>query len=108
MEPIPLDGELLMLLARAKYRNAANPVVPARVAQHVSLRLRPLDPGNARFVGEAFTLRYIPAREDIDVVEAFQDPEHPQRKAVESVGAGQVLVMDCRNERVPPQPAASW
>jgi regulator of RNase E activity RraA len=56
----------------------------------------PLDSGNARLVGEAFTLRYIPAREDVDVLEVFRDPDHPQRRAVESVGPGQVLVMDCR------------
>lgn len=49
-------------------------------------------------VGEAFTLRYIPAREDLDVVEAFDDYDHPQRKAMESVDQGQVLVMDCRRE----------
>ncbi len=60
--------------------------------------LRPLNPSAAPFVAEAFTLRYIPAREDLDVVEAFQDPEHPQRKAIESVGDGQVLVMDSRND----------
>ena len=60
--------------------------------------LRPLDPGSARFVGEAFTLRYIPAREDLDVLTAFQDPAHPQRLAIESVGPGQVLVMDCRGQ----------
>jgi regulator of RNase E activity RraA len=60
--------------------------------------LRPLDPASARFVGEAFTLRYIPAREDLDVVAAFDDPEHPQRKAIETAPAGQVLVMDSRGE----------
>ena len=49
-------------------------------------------------VGEAFTLRYIPAREDLDLVSAFDNPEHPQRKAVETVPPGQVLVMDCRRE----------
>jgi len=51
-----------------------------------------------KMVGQAFTLRYIPAREDIDVVEAFRDPEHPQRLAVESVPAGRVLVSDCRQD----------
>jgi regulator of RNase E activity RraA len=60
--------------------------------------VRPLDPGAARFAAEAFTLRYIPAREDLDVLEAFRDPRHPQRHAVESAGPGQVLVMDCRGE----------
>jgi regulator of RNase E activity RraA len=58
--------------------------------------LRPMNADCARFVGEAFTLRYIPAREDLDVVESFQNPEHPQRRAIESTGPGQVLVMDSR------------
>ncbi len=58
--------------------------------------LRPLNPDATRIVGPAFTLRYIPAREDIDVVESFQDPEHPQRQAVETAPPGSVLVMDCR------------
>jgi regulator of RNase E activity RraA len=49
-------------------------------------------------VGPAFTLRHIPAREDLDVVEAFRSPEHPQRVAVESVPQGYVLVMDCRQD----------
>lgn len=60
--------------------------------------VRPLNPSAAAFVGEAFTLRYIPAREDLDVVEVFQDPKHPQRYAIESIGAGHVLVMDSRGD----------
>ncbi|MEP0235736.1 ribonuclease activity regulator RraA [Roseibium sp.] len=47
-------------------------------------------------VGQAFTLRYIPAREDLNQLEVFKDPEHPQRVAVETVPEGHVLVMDCR------------
>ena len=58
--------------------------------------LRPLNPSASRMVGTAFTLRYIPGREDLDVLSVFADPEHPQRKAVEPVAPGQVLVMDCR------------
>jgi regulator of RNase E activity RraA len=58
--------------------------------------LRPLHDPTERMVGTAFTLRYIPAREDLDVLAVFQDPDHPQRKAVESVSPGQVLVIDCR------------
>ncbi|MGO4711406.1 ribonuclease activity regulator RraA [Bradyrhizobium sp. 2TAF24] len=52
-----------------------------------------------KLVGPAFTLRYIPAREDIDVIEVFRDPEHPQRRAIETVPPGHVLVMDCRQDR---------
>jgi regulator of RNase E activity RraA len=58
----------------------------------------PLNPAASRFVAEAFTLRYIPAREDLDVLDAFSDPEHPQRRAIESLGRGQALVMDCRGD----------
>jgi regulator of RNase E activity RraA len=49
-------------------------------------------------VGEAYTLRYIPAREDVDLLEGFTDPEHPQRKAVENCPAGHVLVIDSRKD----------
>lgn len=55
-------------------------------------------PSNPRFVGEAFTLRFIPAREDLDVVEVFKDPNHPQRLAVETIGSGQVMVVDSRGD----------
>jgi regulator of RNase E activity RraA len=50
-------------------------------------------------VGAAFTMRNIPAREDLDQLSAFDNPEHPQRKAIESVPPGQVLVLDCRGEK---------
>jgi regulator of RNase E activity RraA len=56
-------------------------------------------PGAPNLVGPAFTLRNIPAREDIDHVGVFQDPDHPQRKAVESAPPGSVLVQDCRGDR---------
>ena len=58
----------------------------------------PLNPDAPPMVGEAYTLRYIPAREDIDVIEVFKDPSHPQRKAVEAIPPGHVLVMDCRGD----------
>ena len=49
-------------------------------------------------VGPAFTLRYIPAREDINGLEVFRDPGHPQRVAVETCPAGHVLIMDSRKD----------
>ncbi len=47
-------------------------------------------------VGEAFTLRYIPAREDLNGIEVFRDRQHPQRAAIEQCPPGAVLVMDSR------------
>ena len=60
--------------------------------------VKPLVKGKATMVGEAFTLRYIPAREDLNPITVFQDPEHPQRVAVETCPAGAVLVIDSRKD----------
>jgi regulator of RNase E activity RraA len=56
-------------------------------------------PTTGNLVGPAFTMRSIPAREDLDQISAFDDPNHPQRKAIESVPPGHVLVLDCRQEK---------
>ncbi len=56
--------------------------------------VRPINVGAARMVGEAFTLRFIPAREDIDVMAAYADETHVQRRAMEECPAGNVLVID--------------
>jgi regulator of RNase E activity RraA len=56
-------------------------------------------PKGENMVGPAYTLRNIPAREDLDVLNIFLDPEHPQRKAIETVPPGYVLVQDCRGEK---------
>ena len=60
--------------------------------------LRPLNPASPPMVGVAYTLRYIPAREDLDNIRAFDDRTHPQRVAVEECPAGHVLVMDSRGD----------
>ena len=59
---------------------------------------RPLDARHCRMAGPAFTLRYIPAREDLDTLSVFQDPRHPQRHAVETIPPGAVMVIDSRGD----------
>ena len=49
-------------------------------------------------VGPAYTLRYMPAREDLNTIDVFKDRAHPQRKAVEECPPGAVLVIDCRGD----------
>lgn len=56
------------------------------------------DPVGGNMVGPAFTMRNIPAREDLDQISSFDDYDHPQRKGIESVPSGHVLVLDCRGE----------
>ncbi len=60
--------------------------------------VRPLNPDLGNMVGEAFTLRYIPAREDLNLISVFQDRGHPQRKAVEECPPGAVMVIDSRKD----------
>lgn len=49
-------------------------------------------------VGPAFTLRNIPAREDLDSLNVLGDRTHPQREAIEITPEGHVLVVDCRGD----------
>jgi regulator of RNase E activity RraA len=60
--------------------------------------VHPVNPKGAPMVGEAFTLRYIPAREDLNPLSVFQDRAHPQRKAVEECPEGAVFVIDSRKD----------
>lgn len=60
--------------------------------------VRPLSPKKENMVGQAFTLRYIPAREDLNTLDVFRNPEHPQRAAVERCPPGAVLIMDSRRD----------
>ncbi|WP_297770582.1 ribonuclease activity regulator RraA [uncultured Roseovarius sp.] len=58
----------------------------------------PVAPKDENMVGPAFTLRYIPAREDRNPITVFRNPDHPQRVAMETCPEGHVLVMDARRD----------
>ena len=60
--------------------------------------VRPLGPDQPALVGEAYTLRYMPAREDLNPIDVFRDRAHPQRKAIEECPPGAVLVIDSRKD----------
>jgi regulator of RNase E activity RraA len=60
--------------------------------------VHPLNPGLPNMVGEAFTLRYIPAREDLNPIGVFKDRAHPQRRAIEECPPGAVMVIDSRKD----------
>ncbi|MCG8597315.1 MAG: ribonuclease activity regulator RraA [Kiloniellales bacterium] len=60
--------------------------------------VRPLKPKGRTMVGLAFTLRYIPAREDLNQLEVFRDRSHPQRAAIEACPEGHVMVIDSRKD----------
>lgn len=93
MEPAVIDQ-----LRRVSTATVQNQLFARGLRNTVIRGVHALSPEHNRFVAEAFTLRYIPAREDIDVIAAFRDPNHPQRVAVDTVPAGQALVVDSRQD----------
>src|SRR3979490_476688 len=54
---------------------------------------KPLRPGQPRIVGPAFTLRFVPAREDLATPESWASPTST-RAAIECMPAGCVAVVD--------------
>jgi regulator of RNase E activity RraA len=67
--------------------------------RNVLLRnVKPLRAYETPMVGPAYTLRFIPAREDLDGFGVKPDANEIQRQAFELTPAGHVLVMDCREE----------
>ena len=58
----------------------------------------PMERKPVTMVGQAFTLRYIPAREDRNPLTVFRNRDHKQRVAVETCPQGYVLVMDARKD----------
>ena len=94
----PIDQSTLDALGQASTATIATQLFKLGLRNQVLNGLLPANPGNCRFAGEATTLRYIPMREDLDVLEVFQDPDHPQRKAIETARPGTVLVIDCRGD----------
>ena len=62
---------------------------------NVSLRgVIPLDPSLGRFAGPAYTLRYVPLREDLQPQQYLNHPANLMTPIVESIPAGAVMVMD--------------
>ena len=59
---------------------------------------RPLRPGQPRLVGRAFTLRFVPAREDLATPASWGSPIST-RAAIEDMPAGCIAVVDAMGVR---------
>lgn len=95
---IELHPETLPRLAKASTASVATLLYKRGFANAYVQGVLPLAQNKPTMVGPAFTLRHIPARPDTDPIEAFREPDHPQRVAVEQCPQGHVLVMDCRQD----------
>ena len=92
-----LDGRVLEI-ARAVSTATLSSQLQKRGFVHAWMQgVLPLRP-DSRLAGQAFTLRYIPTREDLERPGEFDNRTNKQRVAVESVGPGDVLVIDARGD----------
>lgn len=85
-----LQGVSVATLATALYRRG--------LRNQVIQGVHPIAQKGKNMVGPAYTLRYMPAREDRNQLTEFRNPKHPQRVAIEECPAGHVLVMDSRKD----------
>ena len=95
--PIPLSDETIAQLRGSSTATIIGQLVKRGVRRTFMTDVHPLRP-HERMVGVAFTLRYVPAREDVDTGVTFDNETNIQRIAIERVDAGEVLVIDARGD----------
>lgn len=94
-----LKPDTRIKLKRVSTATLATALFKRGFRQQMVQDVQPLgQPRAESMVGEAFTLRYMPAREDLNPLSAFRDRGHPQRRAVEEAPPGCVFVIDSRKD----------
>lgn len=91
-----LSNEAVQALRRASTATLSTQLLRRGFRNTYLAGLTPTRP-DLRMVGYAFTLRYVPMREDLDQID-YDNTTNVQRLAVESVGPEDVLVIDARND----------
>ena len=92
-DPIPLDPEVVRVLSDVTTATLTT-VLLKKGLRNVWIRgSKPLQPGQPRLVGRAFTLRFVPAREDLATPASWGAPIST-RAAIEAMPAGCVAVVD--------------
>ena len=88
-----LSAETVQLLQRISTATITT-VLLKKGLRNVWMRgTRPLRPGQRRLVGPAFTLRFVPAREDLATPESWSKPIST-RTAIEAMPEGCIAVVD--------------
>ena len=94
----PVSEATIEKLRHVSVATLATALFKRGLRRQVIQDVRPVKPSGKNMVGPAFTLRYMPAREDRNQLAEFRKPDHPQRHAIETCPPGHVLVMDSRKE----------
>ena len=98
MTDYALSDETRAKLMKASTASVATALYKRGLRNQFIQNVHPVAWKGKNMVGQAFTLRYIPAREDRNPITVFRNADHPQRVAVETCPPGWVLVMDSRKD----------
>jgi regulator of RNase E activity RraA len=96
MSGYKLSSETKSRLQTVSVATLATALYKRGLRSQVIQDVRPVARKGRNMVGPAFTLRYMPAREDRNQLVEFRSPKHPQRVAVETCPPDHILVMDSR------------
>lgn len=93
VDPMPLSADLVRILSGVTTATLTT-VLLKKGLRNVWMRgARPLQPGQPRLVGRAFTLRFVPAREDLATPASWGAPIST-RAAIEAMPEGCIAVVD--------------
>lgn len=95
--PAPPAPDVLAALRGAGTATVSTQLLKRGLRAHYLRGVRPLGAA-APFAAPAYTLRYVPAREDKAVPEVWTDRAYPQRAAIEEAPAGWALVVDAMGD----------
>jgi regulator of RNase E activity RraA len=94
----PLPSDVFDKLRRVSTSTLATQLYKRGFRQPALLGVRPLSQVVDGFVGEAFTMRFIPSREDVDTLEPYRSGNTLQWESIENVPPGHVVVVDSRGD----------
>src|SRR5690554_6296089 len=95
----PLEPEVIEQLKGTSTATLATVLYIHGFRSRVIRRTRRLNPGGPVMVGIARTLRYVAGREDLDTLALWARDDNPQRRIADEIGAGEVLVIEAREEQ---------
>src|SRR3954452_15661458 len=98
LELDPMSEGVLDKLRQVSTSTVATQLYKRGLRQPQLLGVRPLSQVAEGFVAEGFTMRFIPAREDVDTLDPYRSGNTLQWVAIEAVPSGQVLVVDSRGD----------
>ena len=90
----PLDPDVLATLKQVSTATFATQLFRRGLRRQYLVGVAAIGAVDERVVGEAFTMRFIPSREDVDTLDSLPGKLNLQWQAVEQVGPGQVLIVD--------------